>query len=98
MSKVKVHRHAAKYLQRLPKDSKKRIKDVLKRLEVTPLEQPDVRHMVGEWAVGIIEYESERFGSFFGLTKKTTLFMWITSALEETSINDFWALNWAFVL
>lgn len=23
--------------------------------------------------------------------------MWITSALEETSINDFWALNWAFV-
>jgi mRNA interferase RelE/StbE len=50
MSKVKVHRHAAKYLQRLPKDSKKRIKDVLKRLEVTPLEQPDVRHMVGEWA------------------------------------------------
>lgn len=50
MSKVKVHRHAAKYLQRLPKDSKERIKDVLKRLEVTPLEQPDVRHMVGEWA------------------------------------------------
>jgi mRNA-degrading endonuclease RelE of RelBE toxin-antitoxin system len=29
---------------------KERIKDVLKRLEVTPLEQPDVRHMVGEWA------------------------------------------------
>jgi mRNA interferase RelE/StbE len=50
MSKVKVHRHAAKYLQGLPKDSKERIKDVLKRLEVTPLEQPDVRHMVGEWA------------------------------------------------
>ena len=50
MSEVKVHRHAAKYLQRLPKDSKERIKDVLKRLEVTPLEQPDVRHMVGEWA------------------------------------------------
>ena len=50
MSKVKVHRHAAKYLHRLPKDSKERIKDVLKRLEVTPLEQPDVRHMVGEWA------------------------------------------------
>ena len=50
MSEVKVHRHAAKYLHRLPKDSKERIKDVLKRLEVTPLEQPDVRHMAGEWA------------------------------------------------
>ncbi len=42
MSKVKVHRHAAKYLQRLPKDSKERIKAVLQEVEVAPLEHPGV--------------------------------------------------------
>jgi mRNA-degrading endonuclease RelE of RelBE toxin-antitoxin system len=50
MSKVKVHQKAAKYLQRLPKDSKARIKGVLEGLEVNPLGRPHVKHMVGEWA------------------------------------------------
>jgi mRNA interferase RelE/StbE len=49
MSKVKVHQKAAKYLQRLPKDSKARIKEILTGLEVNPLGQPHVKHMVGEW-------------------------------------------------
>lgn len=50
MSKVIVHRHVAKYLQRLPKEIKERIKDILKQLEENPLEQPGVKHMVGDWA------------------------------------------------
>ena len=47
MSKVKVHQKAAKYLQRLPKDSKARIKGILTGLEVNPLEQSHVKHMGG---------------------------------------------------
>lgn len=50
MSKVIVHRHAAKYVQRLPKETTERIKNTLKKLEDNPLENPDVKHMVGEWA------------------------------------------------
>ena len=50
MSTVIVHRHAANYLRRLPKKTKKRIKDILKQLENDSLEHPDVRHMVGDWA------------------------------------------------
>jgi len=50
MSKVIVHRHAAKYLQRLPGKSKDRIKTVLKQLAHNPLGHPDVIDMVGEWA------------------------------------------------
>lgn len=50
MSKVIVHRHAVKYLQRLPKKTKERIKNILKKLEENPLEQPNVKHMVGDWA------------------------------------------------
>ena len=50
MSKVIVHRHAVRYLQRLPKETKQRIKNVLKQLEQDPLDQPGIRHMVGEWA------------------------------------------------
>jgi mRNA interferase RelE/StbE len=60
MSKVKVHQKAAKYLQRLPKDSKARIKEILTGLEVKPLEQPHVKHMVGEWA----GYHRIRAGKF----------------------------------
>jgi len=60
MSKVKVHQKAAKYLQRLPKDSKVRIKEILTGLEVNPLEQPHVKHMVGEWA----GYHRIRTGKF----------------------------------
>lgn len=50
MSDVRIHRHAAKYFERLPQDSKERIKEVLKQLSAAPLGHPDVRHMVGEWA------------------------------------------------
>lgn len=60
MSNVKVHQKAAKYLQRLPKDSKARIKEILTGLQVNPLEQPHVKHMVGEWA----GYHRIRAGKF----------------------------------
>ena len=50
MSKVVVHRHAARYLQRLPKDIKQRIKKVLQQLGQNPLDLPGVKHMAGEWS------------------------------------------------
>ena len=50
MSKVIVHRHAAKYLQHLPAETKQRVKNSLKQLEQNPLDPPGVKHMVGEWA------------------------------------------------
>jgi mRNA interferase RelE/StbE len=50
MSKVIVHRHAVKYLNRLPKETKDRIKEILKELENNPIGQTNVKHMVGEWA------------------------------------------------
>jgi len=50
MSKVIVHQHAAKYLKRLPKETKERIIEILKGLEDNPLGQSNVKHMVGEWA------------------------------------------------
>ena len=43
MSKVIVHRHAAKYLKRLPKETKERIIEILKELEDNPLGQSNVR-------------------------------------------------------
>ena len=36
MSNIIVHRYAAKYLKRLPKETKNRIKDILKQLENNP--------------------------------------------------------------
>jgi mRNA interferase RelE/StbE len=50
MSKVIVHRHAVKYLNRLPKETKVQIKEILKELEDNPIEHSNVKHMVGEWA------------------------------------------------
>ena len=50
MSKVIVHRHAVKYLNRLPKKTEDRIKEILKELEDNPLGQSNVKQMVGEWA------------------------------------------------
>ena len=50
MSQVIIHRHAAKYLERLPKDTKQRIKSILMQLEQVPLSLPGSKHMVGEWA------------------------------------------------
>jgi mRNA interferase RelE/StbE len=50
MSKVVIHRHAAKYLKHLPKDTKQRIKNILIQLEQAPLNHPGAKHMAGEWA------------------------------------------------
>ena len=50
MSHVIVHRHAAKYLKRLPKETKDRIKDILKQLENNPLKYSGIKQMFGEWA------------------------------------------------
>ncbi len=50
MSNVIVHRHAAKYLKRLPKENKDRIKDILKQLENNPLKHSGIKQMFGEWA------------------------------------------------
>ena len=49
MSKIIVHRHAAKYLQRLPQEHKERVKTILRQFADNPLGYPGVRHMVGEW-------------------------------------------------
>jgi mRNA interferase RelE/StbE len=50
MSNVIVHRHAAKYLKRLPKDTKVRIKDILKQLGNNPVKHSGIKQMFGEWA------------------------------------------------
>jgi len=50
MSNVIVHRHAAKYLKRLPKETKDRIKDILNQLEKNPLKHSGIKQMFGEWA------------------------------------------------
>ena len=50
MSTVIVHRHAANYLKRLPKESEERIKDILKQLENNPLTYSGIKQMFGEWA------------------------------------------------
>jgi mRNA interferase RelE/StbE len=50
MSRVIVHRHAVKYLNRLPKETKQRIREILKELQDDPLGPSHVKHMVGEWA------------------------------------------------
>jgi len=50
MSQIIVHRRAAKYLQKLPKAERERIKSLLRQLSESPLETKGVRQMVGEWA------------------------------------------------
>ena len=60
MSKIVVHRNAAKYLKRLPEESRTRIKELLKQLEQNPLDQPGVKRMLGEWA----GYHRLRAGKF----------------------------------
>ena len=52
------HRHAAKYLKRLPKETKDRIKNILKQLENNPLKHSGIKQMFGEWA----EYHRIRVG------------------------------------
>ena len=50
MSRVIVHRHAAKYYKRLPKKTRDRIKEMLKQLKSNPLGQSGTNQMFGEWA------------------------------------------------
>ena len=50
MSNVIVHRHAAKYLKHLPKESKERVKEILKQVGNNPLKYPGIKQMYGEWA------------------------------------------------
>ena len=73
MGKVIVHRHAAKYLNRLPKETKERIIEILKELEDNPLGQPNVKHMVGEWA-GYHRIRAGKLRSSFGMIKAMMLF------------------------
>jgi mRNA interferase RelE/StbE len=49
MSKIIVHHNAVKYLKRLPKEIKERIKETLKQLESNPLNYPGIKQMYGEW-------------------------------------------------
>lgn len=49
MSKIIVHHNAVKYLKRLPKEIKERIKETLKQLENNPLNYPGIKQMHGEW-------------------------------------------------
>ena len=48
MLKVVIHRRAASYLKRLPRDQKERLKKTLQELAHDPF-QPGVKAMVGEW-------------------------------------------------
>ncbi len=50
MSRVVVHRRAAKYLKSLPQPLQERIKAVLAQLSDAPLSYPGVIHMSGSWS------------------------------------------------
>jgi len=50
MSKVIVHRRAANYLRRLPRNQKEHVKKSLERVGKEPLGFPGARQMFGEWA------------------------------------------------
>ena len=47
---VIVHKRAATYLQRLTISQKERLKEAIKKLEENPLNLPQMKIMVGEWA------------------------------------------------
>jgi mRNA interferase RelE/StbE len=48
--RVIVHKRAATYLQRLPVSQKERLKEAIRQLEENPLNLPQIKLMVGEWA------------------------------------------------
>lgn len=60
MSKVIVHKRALRYLQRMPRSDRERIRNALRLLSEDVTGYPDVIHMVGEW----IGYRRIRFGSY----------------------------------
>lgn len=50
MSRVVVHRRAAKYLKSLPTPLQKRTKATLSQLSETPLDYPGIIRMAGDWS------------------------------------------------
>jgi mRNA interferase RelE/StbE len=50
MSRIVVHRRAAKYLKSLSNPLQKRIKLVLSQLSEAPLDYPGVIRMAGDWS------------------------------------------------
>ena len=50
MSKVVLHRHALRYLQRLSRTEMERVRAALRNLAKNPNSYPGLVHMVGEWA------------------------------------------------
>ena len=50
MSKIIVHRRAANYLKKLPRDRKNRVKKAIEQVGKDPLGLPGVVQMAGEWA------------------------------------------------
>ncbi len=50
MNRVVVHRRVAKYLQKLPRGQKEKVKGLLRSLEQAPDGLSDVTLMSGEWA------------------------------------------------
>jgi mRNA interferase RelE/StbE len=69
MSKVVIHRNAVKYLERIPDESRSRIKGLLKELEKGPLDQPGVKRMLGEWA-GYYRLRAGKFRIVFCFNEK----------------------------
>ncbi len=60
MGQVIVHRHAARYLSRLPALQKEKIKSALRQLKKDPLTAKEVKKMSGEWT----GYHRIRIGHF----------------------------------
>ena len=50
MSRLVLHRRAAKYLGSLPKPQKERVKTALQQLANAPTVYPGLIHMAGEWS------------------------------------------------
>lgn len=48
--RVVVHRRAARYVQRLPSQEKKRVVAALEELATDPLNRPGVKAMLGQWS------------------------------------------------
>lgn len=60
MSRVVVHKRAAKFLKNLPNPDKTRIKTALSQLAVNPFVYPGLVRMAGDWS----GYHRIRIGSF----------------------------------
>ncbi len=59
MSRLVVHKHAVKYIQKLPSNKKAQVKKLLKKLAEAPADYPGTISMVGKWS----GYKRIRIGS-----------------------------------